>query len=752
MSECTNKRLREKLYAYELGVLPAEDVRQMELHLMDCPACLAEVREFARTTRLLRHDRKVRQAVGRLDRRGGRSWRVSGLWHRWRSWAPAAAMVALLLMAMVLKDWQFEVRPSHQVRAAEGRVVVMSFESLGLAADSGGWGGVVANLVIADLAQAEYLQVVSSSRVTDLRRLLARTGDSTAGAISVARRAEAQWVISGTVTASNDSLVLTAELVEVGPERVAGAYWLAGSRAAGLFVMVDSLTVLMRKDLPLAPPAARQADLRVSQITTPSVRAYRYYLDGIDYQTAHQNGRAIEAFETALTYDSTLAMAWYHLAGLKDRQLIERALIYSDRLSPGERLYIYSRAAAVKGDYQATVNYLTRLIELHPDEKNALSSLAYYHFLRFEIDKSIAYLERAITIDPLYRGAYELLVRAYDEADDFENALRTINTYIDLVPGEAAAYATRGYLYAAHGQLDQAIESYQAASELRQSYWYAIEQLGNLTLFKGEFERAGWYYDQLVESNRLAYRARGRYYRAVTFLQQGRFDDARRLLDTAIAHDRVDSTITQMSANLAVQSRIYAERSEWAEALRANDQARAARQLVHPEDSGRINQFGVLLLAEAGLMDSARAVLTTLQARAEMSDRDHSAWQMAAGAVQLMAGNYAKAILSLEQAVVVSADFPTRYLLARAYHRDGQLSKAVKEYEDLTATYSEWRLCWSIWSTKLYYHLGVAYEQSNWNDEAVRQYERFLKQWQQADPEIPELEDARRRLAHLKAS
>jgi tetratricopeptide (TPR) repeat protein len=46
--------------------------------------------------------------------------------------------------------------------------------------------------------------------------------------------------------------------------------------------------------------------------------------------------------------------------------------------------------------------------------------------------------------------------------------------------------------------------------------------------------------------------------------------------------------------------------------------------------------------------------------------------------------------------------------------------------------------------------LGRAYEESGWSDKAIEQYETFLDIWNDADPGIPALEDARRRLHNLK--
>jgi hypothetical protein len=46
--------------------------------------------------------------------------------------------------------------------------------------------------------------------------------------------------------------------------------------------------------------------------------------------------------------------------------------------------------------------------------------------------------------------------------------------------------------------------------------------------------------------------------------------------------------------------------------------------------------------------------------------------------------------------------------------------------------------------------LGKIYEQQENNAKAIEHYEKFFDLWKDADPGIPEIEDARKRLVGLK--
>ena len=87
--------------------------------------------------------------------------------------------------------------------------------------------------------------------------------------------------------------------------------------------------------------------------------------------------------------------------------------------------------------------------------------------------------------------------------------------------------------------------------------------------------------------------------------------------------------------------------------------------------------------------------------------------------------------------------------LASAYSGIGDLGRARKEYERI-ATFPRGRQFYGDVYVKSFYCLGKIYEDEGQKDKAVENYERFLEIWQDADPDIYEIEEARRRLKTLK--
>jgi len=87
--------------------------------------------------------------------------------------------------------------------------------------------------------------------------------------------------------------------------------------------------------------------------------------------------------------------------------------------------------------------------------------------------------------------------------------------------------------------------------------------------------------------------------------------------------------------------------------------------------------------------------------------------------------------------------------LALAYYRSGDVEKAREEYERITSL-TEGRIGRGDIYARSFYMLGKIYEQQGDRGKAIEYYEIFLDLWKDADPGIPEVEDAKKRLAGLK--
>ena len=125
------------------------------------------------------------------------------------------------------------------------------------------------------------------------------------------------------------------------------------------------------------------------------------------------------------------------------------------------------------------------------------------------------------------------------------------------------------------------------------------------------------------------------------------------------------------------------------------------------------------------------------------------------GMIESEKDNFSAAIKHLEKALSLVSkgpqDMPPDFIepLGLAYFRKGDMDRAREEYEKITRI-TMGRLDQGDIYAKAFYMLGKICEQQGNTAKAVEHYEKFLTLWKDADPGLPEVDDARKRLVGLR--
>jgi tetratricopeptide (TPR) repeat protein len=87
--------------------------------------------------------------------------------------------------------------------------------------------------------------------------------------------------------------------------------------------------------------------------------------------------------------------------------------------------------------------------------------------------------------------------------------------------------------------------------------------------------------------------------------------------------------------------------------------------------------------------------------------------------------------------------------LANALYLAGDLDGASKEYESITSL-TTGRMWYGDIYAKSFFMLGKIFKKKGMKEKAIANYQKFLDLWKDADPGIPEIDEARRSLAELR--
>ncbi len=285
-----------------------------------------------------------------------------------------------------------------------------------------------------------------------------------------------------------------------------------------------------------------------------------------------------------------------------------------------------------------------------------------------------------------------MLAYAYDQLGDFEKSIWAINKYISIAPDEANPYDTRADLYAWNGKIEQAIQSYKKALEVKPDFYASLRKLGHMHLFEREYAKAESCYKELSSSDEKDIRSGGRTYLAIISLHQGRFQEALQVLDHGIAADKMEQVPGPFKYLL--KAFIYQEKKDLNAALKEAKSSVDLMTNTYPDRPVNMRDFHAYFLAESGKTKQAEEVVEGI--RAEVEEKYPSLmgyyWR-ALGHLELTKGNAEAATTYLRKGLLghIGPVFGARYYLARAYLESGRLGEAVAVLEEALSRYDEER-------------------------------------------------------------
>ncbi len=682
-------------------------------------------------------------------------------------------VVVILVVALILKPWKFDISPTQEAKAQEDRLAIMYFHNLADPNDTLRQGEIVASLLITDISASTELKVVSSQRLYDILKLLGREGAKTIDrdvASQVANKANAKWMLTGNILRTEPNVILTAQLVDVATGNILTSSRIDGAPGEDIFGLVDSLTdnITSRFDVPAATISESPS---VAELTTNSPDAYRYFLDGEELFNRFQFFEASKAFEKAIAADSNFTMAYYmrSLSGDNRKYYIQKAKERMDNVPELLRMAILAQEAVIQDSVIKAIKLHEEIATKYPDEKGVLTYLGvlYASWPTRDFRSSVNSLLKSIEIDPLNKMAYSVLAHSYNRLGDADSSIWAINEYIKIAPNEPNPYYVRGDLYAQNGQLKQAIESYKRALTIDPEYGSALKSLAYSYLYSGNIAEASRLMRERASHINKSVRLNGLAGLKNISLYQGKLRKAYERYEYFFESSRIETNKGKIPAWHYSQRKDFAlllheltgER-QWADsAFKALD---SYDSLILNNPSSTVSKEALIdhttsLRADTwlklGEIERADSMLRSLPKKdIDTTDmRSLTRFRLNEFLRTFYHGEYDSAAHFANLAVDADPSFTNYAHLGHALLLAGKIGESVAALEKAERNYDNLRSFDVILTVRVHYWLGQAYEASGWNDKAIQKYEQFLEIWKDADDNIIDLKNAKERLAKLKA-
>jgi serine/threonine protein kinase/tetratricopeptide (TPR) repeat protein len=644
---------------------------------------------------------------------------------------------------------------------------------------------VVVSLLTTNLTRDESLDTVSTQTMFTILRQIGKADVKTidrAVATEVATRAEAGTMVTGSIIKLGDQVRISAELVNVVTGGIVAAFQEDGKRVDDVMPMVDRLTSQIRAKL-VGSAKASGPELKIADVSTTSFEAYDHFQRGVDLSLRWNFAASAKELEQAVAIDPNFAGAWVSLAqakvgfsyaatpfadGTAGRQALAEAKRVASKATDRERLQIDLMQAILDRDLAEAGRRGDVLRARYPDFGPGYYGSMMGRWAAGDAAGGVKVAEQFLEVDPTDANTYNMLAYGQSGLGDHNAAVSSIKKYMALYPDVGNAFDSAVEIYLRAGLFDDALgiaERWQKARPKSFSPW---SNAGTTWLMKGDPERARKAYlsgpevSPVTQANAIG----------VSYLTEGRLREAEAAFRMAVAvadaaRAKAGADATLGSAGLRDArfnlGRLMTVEGRTADAFREFDagvEASAGRGSVPADPYVVLGRYlAGMALARQG---DWRGVSAKADEIAELVKRHgFSNWLLQYKNALLAEAAAAKkdtaALARVDRWSSIFVD--TSPLLWRPritfFTLTGSIASAVDTAERLRNEITAGKM-WPgsyFWffheRSRLDYTLGQIYEQQGDAAKARESYGRFLTQMAKADAGLPDVEDAKKRMAAL---
>ncbi len=565
----------------------------------------------------------------------------------------------------------------------------------------------LADMLITNLSRSKSLSVLSRQQ---LYLLLERIGREDAETLrldeaqEIARRARAEAVVMGSFARLGGQTRIDASLHDARTGQLIASESLTADQPEQILSQVDLLSLKLAAHLG-AGFSQQENKPALAEVMTNNLEAYRYYSLALERMRSYHTTEAIALLEKAIALDPQFAMAYARIGYVrlsdteKARPYLERAFRLSHRLTAKDKLYVLAWYA--KPGAPEMIRAYREIVAKYPQEIEAWWRLGLELQYQGKSEEAVEALKNGLVMDPEAQELYNQLGNYYAGLGRHAEAIAAHQRYVELAPNEANAYDSLAMTYNEAGRYEDAIAALNRALALKPEFHFAHLHLGDSYLGQGRYKLAERQYRQYQKL-------------------------APSVWDSAVSWQRL--------------TRLYWRKGDLE---RAAAMAREAWKLKY--------EFGdnMYIALARGDWQTAERFKEIFFAAVPETDPQGKAWTVPGpyyhrGYYALKLGRSDEAIEYLKKARQATPVFfwyedlgPDA--LANAYLELGRWDEAIEEYERLLRLNPNW-----AWAR---HRLGLAYERKGDGERAQAAYRRLLEIWKDADADIPEVIDAKARLA-----
>ncbi len=673
-------------------------------------------------------------------------------------------LVAIIILGIFLLIRKTKTRLPSPYESGRIPIAVMYFENNTGDENLDHWRSTLADLLTSDLAQSRHLRVLPQDTLFQLLKKMNQEESkrySTDIIDEIASQIGTRYFILASYTKEAENFRINLKVREAYSQEFVGTKIFRGER---LITLVDELTPEIKSMLDISRyDIASDFDKDIGKIITDNPEAYKYYWLGEQYYKEGKYERSNEALQEAIKIDEKFAIAYkrisenYHYMHKFDlaKEYAHKALSMTDRVSVRNRYLIEGWVNTILEDsYEKAIETYKEMLEYYPDDIDGNIYLGSIYRNMEEWDLAAERFNKILKVSPVIACenlvSFNMAKGLYEEAKNILQANK--ENYFNMI----LFHSDLSLLYLCQNRFDIALLEIEKALAIAPENFQSLRLLGMIHETKNDFESAEKIYRTLIQRDDLHPKIGGHLWLAYLNLTRGQYElSAHEITQGISLCEKNDLKLSKLRF-LKFLAYLNLRRNRLDQAIEALEEAEeTALETYVTEDlifiltlSGII-QIKMNKVSEAkDTAQELRQLIQRTRGRKYMRYNHHLM-----GMIALEENKTSQAIEEFEKAVSL---LPQQHYIydehafflypsALAYYQHGDLEKALNQLEKIVSL-STGRLMWGDIYAKSFYWLGKIYQEKRWIGKAIENYEMFLKLWNDADPDLTEIDEAKRQL------
>ncbi|MGB5849598.1 MAG: protein kinase, partial [Ignavibacteriaceae bacterium] len=370
----------------------------------------------------------------------------------------------------------------------------------------------LSGMLITALEQSKRLSVLTRSRMFDILKQLKISEiegiDESLGR-RICKEAKVNTLATATIRKFGKIYTIDFKVLNVDKNEYLFTSKEQGEGQESIPEMIDNLSENIRIGLKENLSEIKASTTNVAETTSENLEAYQHFFKGEEFIDKLKFDLAREEFLKAIKLDSTFGLAYYRLAYAVDWEMnpqhsaeyITKAISMLNRIPEKERYLAHAMAVNLQDGRAAAIEVLNEMEKIYPNDKEMLYNIGDWSYHIGDFVKAKQYLEKVLTMDPVFVRALQHLTWTYKDLGMYEKMIEIAKSYVAISESQDS-YSLLAKAYMLTGEFETGLIKLKEVRKLHPDRFYLSSSIASIYYLQEQYDKAEKELKILVEKDK----------------------------------------------------------------------------------------------------------------------------------------------------------------------------------------------------------------------------------------------------------